>query len=147
MVDNRLRCPDFLNLLQAVVTVDNTAVEVIKVRRRKTSTIELNHWTQLRRDDRYTVEDHPLWAALRINERSKDIEALDRTHNLRTRRIIGACSLTLTRLLLKFLNVLADLTLLYIEVNFQKQLTDGCTTLACLNNRVEGFIHTISDDI
>ena len=50
-------------------------------------------------------------------------------------------------MLLKFLNVLADFALLYIEVNFQKQLTDGCSTLACLNNRVESFIHTISDDI
>ena len=147
MVDNRLRCPDFLNLLQAVVTVDNTAVQVIKVRRRKTSTIELNHWTQLRRDDRYTVEDHPLWTALRIDERGKDIEALDRTHNLWTRCIIGACSLTQTRLLLKFLDVLTNLALLDIEVDFLKQLTDGCTTLACLNNRVKRFIYTISDDI
>ena len=70
--------------LQAVVAVDDTAVQVVEVGGREAATIELDHRTKLRRDHRHDVEDHGarvvdaaavLVAAV---ERSDDLQPLDR---------------------------------------------------------------------
>src|ERR1022692_409888 len=47
-------------LLQAVVAVDDPAIQVVQVRSRKAAAIERNQGTQLRRDYRNHVQDHPL---------------------------------------------------------------------------------------
>ena len=54
-----LRRAELEESLQAVVAVDHAPVEVVEVGRRETTAVELHHRTQLRRDDRQDVEDHP----------------------------------------------------------------------------------------
>ena len=46
--------------LETVVPVDHPAVEVVQVTRRKPAAIELDHGSQIRRQDRQHGEDHPL---------------------------------------------------------------------------------------
>src|SRR6266850_7191512 len=47
-------------LLQAVVAIDNAAIEIVKVRRCETSTIERHERSKLRWHHRDDVENHPL---------------------------------------------------------------------------------------
>ena len=55
-----LRRLDLDQSLQAVVSDDNTAVQVIQIRRCKSATIKWNQWTQFWRDNRNNLHDHPL---------------------------------------------------------------------------------------
>ncbi len=54
-----LRRTELEESLQAVVAVDDAAVEVVQVAGGEAATVELHHRAQLRRDDRQDVEDHP----------------------------------------------------------------------------------------
>ena len=63
--------------LEAVVAVDNTAVEVIEVGRRKTAAVELDHRADIRRDDRQDIHDHPLGLVAGGAEGLGDLEPLD----------------------------------------------------------------------
>src|SRR5690606_10151888 len=58
VVDDDLRRAEVEQPLEAVVPVDHPAVEVVEVRGREAATIELDHGTQVRRDDRDGVEHH-----------------------------------------------------------------------------------------
>jgi len=64
--------------LQAVVAVDDTAVQVIEVGGREAATVQLHHRTQVRRDDRDRVQDHAHRAVRRRQERVDHLEALER---------------------------------------------------------------------
>ena len=55
-----LRRLDLHQSLQAVVTDDDTAVQVIQIRRCESATIKWNQWTQFWRNDRNDLHDHPL---------------------------------------------------------------------------------------
>src|SRR5690606_40364965 len=48
--------------LQTVVTVDDTAIQVVQVRRRETAAVQRNQRAQLGRNDRNNGQDHPLRA-------------------------------------------------------------------------------------
>ncbi len=61
--------------LQAVVAVDDAAVEIVQVRRGETAAVERHQRTQVRRDDRDAFEDHPLRPIARVAERGHDLEA------------------------------------------------------------------------
>jgi hypothetical protein len=60
VADDDLGRVEVEQLLQAVVAVDEAAVEVVQVRRREVARLEQHERTQIRRDDRDHVEDHPL---------------------------------------------------------------------------------------
>ncbi len=62
---------------QAVVAVDDAAVQVIQVGRCKTAAVELNHRAEIRRNDRNTVQNHPLRAVAGKAERFDDFQALE----------------------------------------------------------------------
>ncbi len=62
--------------LQAVVAVDDAAVEVVQVAGGEAAAVELHHRAQLRRDDRDRLEDHPLRAVAAAAERGRDLQAL-----------------------------------------------------------------------
>ena len=64
--------------LQAVVAVDDAAVQVVQVRRREAAAVELHHGTQVRRDDRDGVEHHGGGVVLAVQERADDAQALER---------------------------------------------------------------------
>ena len=78
VVDDDLRRAEVEQPLQAVVAVDDAAVEVVEVGRRETAAVELDHRAQLRRDDRHGLEDHHLGLVARVQEGRQDLQALDR---------------------------------------------------------------------
>ena len=78
VVDDDLRRTQVQKPLEAVVPVDDATVEVVQVGGREAATVELDHRTQLRRDHRDAVEDHPLGLVLRLQEGRSDLQALDR---------------------------------------------------------------------
>ena len=79
VVDDDLGSTEVEQTLEAVVAVDDATVEVVEVRGREASTIELHHRAQLRRDHRDNVEDHALGVVVGGQERVDDLEALERT--------------------------------------------------------------------
>ena len=54
-----LRRVEFDQALQAVVTVDDAAVQVVQIGCRKPAAVECNHRPEVRRDDRDGGENHP----------------------------------------------------------------------------------------
>ena len=62
--------------LQAVVAVDDAAVEVVEVRGREAAAVERHERTQVRRDHRNLGQDHPLGLVAGLQERLDDLQAL-----------------------------------------------------------------------
>ena len=62
--------------LQAVVAVDDAAVEVVEVRRREAAAVERHQRTQVRRNHRHHGQDHPLRLVAGIAEGLDDLQAL-----------------------------------------------------------------------
>ena len=60
--DNDARSAELNQLFESVITVDNTAVKVVKVACCEASAVKLNHRTDIRRNDRNNVENHPFGA-------------------------------------------------------------------------------------
>ncbi len=58
VVDNDVGRAEVEQSLQTVVAVDDATVQVVEVRRRETSTVELHHWSKVRRNDRHCFKDH-----------------------------------------------------------------------------------------
>ena len=75
--------PQVEKALQPVVPVDDPAVQVVQVGGGEAATIQLDHRTQLRRDDRDDVQDHctglvhPATVLVAAVECGHDLEALD----------------------------------------------------------------------
>ena len=76
-------------LLQPVVAVDDAAIQVVQVRRREAAAIERHQRTQLGRNDRNHVEDHPVRLVARLPERVDDLQPLG-VLQLLLRRGLGA---------------------------------------------------------
>src|SRR5206468_12811583 len=55
--------------LEAVIAVDDAAVQVVQVGGREAATVELDHRPEIRRDDRQNGQDHPLGPRRRTLER------------------------------------------------------------------------------
>jgi hypothetical protein len=62
VADDDARRAQFDQPLQAVVAVDDAAVEIVQVRRREAAAIERHQRTQVRRDHRDDLHDHPFRA-------------------------------------------------------------------------------------
>src|SRR5690606_30955558 len=75
VTDDDARCAQFDQALQTVVTVDDPTIEVIQIRGRKTTTIQRNERTQIRRDHRNDAHDHPLRTVAGLDEVLNDLEA------------------------------------------------------------------------
>ena len=63
-------------LLEAVVAVDDAAIEVVEIRRGEAAAVQRNEGAQFRRDDRDDVEDHPLGQVVGLAEGLDDLQAL-----------------------------------------------------------------------
>ncbi len=59
VADDDVRRTDFQKLFQTVVTVDDSSVKIVQVRCCESSAVQLNHGTQIRRNDRNRVQNHP----------------------------------------------------------------------------------------
>ncbi len=68
VVDDDLGRAEVEQPLEAVVAVDDAAVEVVEVRRREAAAVELDHRAQLRRDDRHGLEHHHLGLVAGVQE-------------------------------------------------------------------------------
>src|SRR5690606_30153626 len=77
VVDDDLRRTEVEQSLEAVVPVDDAAVEVVEVGGREAATVQLDHRTQVRRDDRHRVEHHALRGVVGGEEGVDDLEALE----------------------------------------------------------------------
>ena len=79
VADNNVRRVQVDQLLQAVVAVDDAAVQVVEVARRERSGLEENQRAQVRRNDRDNVENHPsrIVFVLAVAERFDQLQAVD----------------------------------------------------------------------
>ena len=77
VADDDVRSAQLHQPLQAVVAVDDAAIEVVEVRRREAAAVERNQRAKLGRDDRNDFEDHPLRTVAGLEEALDDLQALD----------------------------------------------------------------------
>ena len=71
VADDDVRRAQLHQPLQAVVAVDDAAIEVVEVRRREAAAVERHQRAKLGRDDRNDFEDHPLGPVARIRGSSR----------------------------------------------------------------------------
>src|SRR5690606_27464917 len=64
--------------LQAIVAIDDAAVEIVQIGRRKTAAIERNQRAQIRRNDRDDLHDHPFRAVAGFDEVLDHLQALEK---------------------------------------------------------------------
>jgi hypothetical protein len=72
--------------LQAVVAVDDAAVEIVEIARREAAAVEGDEGAEVRREHRDDREHHPLGAVAALAERLDDLEALRELLALRLAR-------------------------------------------------------------
>ena len=77
VADDDVRRAQFDQPLQAVVAVDDPAVEVVQVRRREPAAVQRDQRAQFRRDHRHDGQDHPLGAVARVDEVLDQLQPLD----------------------------------------------------------------------
>ena len=77
VADDDVRRVELHEALEAVVAVDDAAIQVVEVGRGKTAAVELDHGAKLGRDDRQNVNDHPLRTVAAAVECLDDLQALD----------------------------------------------------------------------
>ena len=78
VADDDLRRAELQQPLEAVVAVDDAAVEVVEVAGGEAAAVELHHRAQVGRQHRQHREDHPLGAVARLAERLDHVQALGR---------------------------------------------------------------------
>ena len=76
VTDNDARRTKLHQALQTVVTVDHTTVKVVQIGSRKTTAVQRYKRTQIRRDHRNDLHDHPLRAVAGFHEVLNDFETL-----------------------------------------------------------------------
>ena len=76
VADDHVRRLEREQVLETVVAVDHAAVEVIQVGGREAAALERDERTQLRRNYRQHVQNHPLGLAVRAAEAIDDLHAL-----------------------------------------------------------------------
>ena len=77
VADDDLRGAQLQQPLEAVVAVDDAAVEVVEVGGGEAAAVELDHGAQVRRDDRQHREDHPLGTRAGATEGLDEAQPLD----------------------------------------------------------------------
>ena len=76
VADDDVRRAQFDQPLQAVVAVDDAAIEIVEIGRREAAAVERHQRTQIRRDHRHFSEDHPFGLVARLHEGLDDLQAL-----------------------------------------------------------------------
>ena len=79
VADDDIRSTEIQETLQTIVAVDDAAIKIVQIARRKTSAVELNHGAQLGRNDGDNVENHPGRLVAGFAERLYDFQAANRT--------------------------------------------------------------------
>ena len=60
IADDDIRRLEFQQTFQPIVAVNDSTIEIVQVRGGETSTVQLDHRSQFRRDDRNNIHDHPM---------------------------------------------------------------------------------------
>ena len=76
VADDDFRRLELEQVLQPVVAVDDAAIEIVQIGGRKTSAFERNERTQVRRDHRQHIEDHPFGTGVRRGKALHELDAL-----------------------------------------------------------------------
>ncbi len=76
VADYNVGCRQFHQPAQPVVAVYDASVKVVEVGRSKAPAVKLYHRANIRRDDRYNLEYHPLWAVARFAQRLNNVKPL-----------------------------------------------------------------------
>ena len=106
-------CSQFKESSQTVISVNDSSVQIIQVRCCKTSSIQLYHRTQIRRDNRDSCKDHPLRSVSGLAECFYNFQTFYNSRTLLSCCILQAC--------LKF-------CIFFLKINRLKKLFDGFST-------------------
>src|SRR5882762_7884850 len=63
-------------VFESVISINNPAIKIVQVRGHKTPAFERNQGTQIRRNNRQHIQNHPLGARVRILEALNKLETL-----------------------------------------------------------------------
>ena len=126
VADNDVRRTEFQQALQAVIAVDDAAVQIVQVGGRKTAAVQLQQGAQIRRDDRDDRHDHPLGALVALEEALNALQALQQTDAL---------------LAVGMLQLFAQFFAQFVEVDLSQQLLDGFSTHAGFKRILVLFAH------
>ena len=74
--DNHLGSFQLEKILQTIIPVDDSAIEIVKVRGRKAATLQGNEWSQIRWNHGQDRHDHPLGTGIGVPEASSKPEPL-----------------------------------------------------------------------
>ena len=76
VADDDVGRAQFHQPLEAVVAVDDAAVEIVEIRRREAAAVERHQRAQIRRDHRHFGQDHPFRLVAGMHEGLDDLQAL-----------------------------------------------------------------------
>ena len=123
---NDIRCTQLQQTLQTVISVDDTAVQIIQVGGGKTTAIQLYHRTDFRRNNRNHIHNHPLRTVAGLAECFDYFQTLDDADTLLTSSIFQLCLQLHTQLL---------------QIQFTQQLLDCLSAHHCLEVILELLPH------
>ena len=76
--------------LQTVIPVDNSPVQIVQIRRGKPAAVQLHHRTQIRRNDRNGIHNHPLRTVAGLPECFHNFQSFNNSGALLARRFLQA---------------------------------------------------------
>ena len=114
--------------LQAVVAVDDAAVQIVQVGGRKAAAVQLQQGAQIRRNDGDDRHDHPLGALVALEEALNALKALQQADAL---------------LAVGMLELLTQLLAQLVEVDLGQQLLDGFGTHTGFKRILVLFAHLL----
>ena len=112
--------------LEAVITINDATIEIVKIGGRKATAVEWHQRAQLRRDYRHHLKNHPLWTIARLDEGLYELEALDELLALGLGAGLG--------------QVLAQRHTLFFQVDRNQHVANGLGTDARLESIIAIFV-------
>ena len=82
VADDDFRRAQLKELFQTVIAVDDPSVKIVEVGGRETAAVQLDHRTEIRRNDRDDIHDHPLRTVAGLAESFHDFQSFDNTGSL-----------------------------------------------------------------
>ena len=75
IVDDDVGCFQLQKVLQAVVAINHTPVQIVEITRCKTTALQRNQGSQIGRNDGYGVKYHPLRRSPRVDKALNDLQS------------------------------------------------------------------------
>ena len=120
IAENNLRSLNINQTLQTIVTNDHTAIQVVEIRCSETATVKRYERTELRRNDRQNLQNHPF----RLVELAACTEALDHLQTLQ-RLILASLSTLIACHITQFVRQSIEVhTLQQIQYSLSTHLSD-----------------------